>query len=40
MYRRLEGRRDVKKARLTFIVRNSENSALIEDAILEKLQSG
>ncbi|MFX1420317.1 MAG: winged helix-turn-helix transcriptional regulator [Promethearchaeota archaeon] len=40
MYRRLENRKDIKKASLTFIVRNSENSTLIEDAVLEKIQSG
>lgn len=40
MYRKLENRNDIKKASLTFIVRNSENSTLIEDAVLEKIQSG
>ena len=40
MYLNLEKRKDIKKARLTFVVRNSENSTLIEDAILEKIQSG
>jgi Lrp/AsnC family transcriptional regulator for asnA, asnC and gidA len=40
MYRKLENRDDIKKASLTFIVRNSENSTLIEDAVLEKIQSG
>lgn len=39
MYQTLEQRNDVKKASLTFIVRNSENSTLIEDAVLEKIQS-
>ena len=40
MYQRLEKRKDIKKASLTFVVRNSENSTLIEDAVLEKIQSG
>jgi hypothetical protein len=40
MYRKLDNRKDVKTAHLTFIVRNSENSSLIEDAVLEKIQSG
>ena len=40
MYKKLEKRKDVKKASLTFVVRNSENSTLIEDAVLEKIQSG
>jgi len=40
MYKTLEKRKDVKKASLTFVVRNSENSTLIEDAVLEKIQSG
>ena len=40
MYQKLENRNDIKKASLTFIVRNSENSTLIEDAVLEKIQSG
>jgi DNA-binding Lrp family transcriptional regulator len=40
MYRTLEKRKDIKKANLTFVVRNSENSTLIEDAVLEKIQSG
>ena len=40
MYQKLEKRKDIKKASLTFIVRNSENSTLIEDAVLEKIQSG
>lgn len=39
MYRTLEKRKDIKKASLTFVVRNSENSTLIEDAVLEKIQS-
>lgn len=39
MYQKLDNRKDIKKASLTFIVRNSENSTLIEDAILEKIQS-
>ncbi|MFX1568682.1 MAG: winged helix-turn-helix transcriptional regulator [Promethearchaeota archaeon] len=40
MFRKLERRKDIKKAYLTFVVRNSENSTLIEDAVLEKIQSG
>ncbi|MFW9990085.1 MAG: hypothetical protein ACFFC3_15685, partial [Candidatus Odinarchaeota archaeon] len=40
MYRKLENREDIKKASLTFIVRNFENSTLIEDAVLEKIQGG
>jgi DNA-binding Lrp family transcriptional regulator len=40
MYQRLRERNDIKKARLTFVVKNFENSTLIEDAILEKIQSG
>ncbi|MFX1499997.1 MAG: Lrp/AsnC family transcriptional regulator [Promethearchaeota archaeon] len=40
MYQKLENREDIKKASLTFVVRNFENSTLIEDAVLEKIQSG
>jgi len=40
MYQKLERRNDVKKANLTFIVRTSENSTLIEDAVLERIQGG
>ncbi len=40
MYQILKNKKDIKKAILTFIVRNSENSTLIEDAVLEKIQSG
>ena len=40
MYQMLEKRKDIKKASLTFVVRNSENSTMIEDAVLEKIQSG
>lgn len=40
MYRKLENREDIKRASLTFVVRNFENSTLIEDAVLEKIQGG
>jgi DNA-binding Lrp family transcriptional regulator len=40
MYQILENRPDVKKANLTFVVRSYENSNLIEEAVLEKIQSG
>ncbi|MFX1364929.1 MAG: Lrp/AsnC family transcriptional regulator [Promethearchaeota archaeon] len=38
MYQKLENREDIKKASLTFVVRNFENSTLIEDAVLERIQ--
>ncbi|MFX1376297.1 MAG: winged helix-turn-helix transcriptional regulator [Promethearchaeota archaeon] len=40
IFQKLKKRDDIKKASMTFVVRNFENSTLIEDAVLEKIQSG
>ncbi|MFW9999731.1 MAG: winged helix-turn-helix transcriptional regulator [Candidatus Hodarchaeota archaeon] len=40
IYQKLKKKKDIKEASLTFIVRNAENSTLIEDAVLEKIQNG
>ena len=39
MYLSLKERKDVKKCHLTFVVRNWENSTIIEDALIEKIQT-
>lgn len=38
LYQKLKTHKDIKKASLRFIVKNWENSSIIEDAILEKIQ--
>ncbi len=40
MYLNLNERKDIKKCNLTFVVRNWENSTIIEDALVEKIQTG
>ena len=40
MFLNLNERKDVKTCSLTFVVRNWENSTVIEDALIEKIQFG
>ncbi len=37
---KLSEREDITRAQLTLVVRNWENSTIIEDALIEKIQGG
>ncbi|MFX0138474.1 MAG: winged helix-turn-helix transcriptional regulator [Candidatus Hodarchaeota archaeon] len=39
MYLKLRDREDIKTAKMQFVVRNWQNSSIIEDALLEKIQN-